>query len=498
MDIETYRKDAEAFLQKIEKEYYLHFAGLKPGLELKNIYSEHQELFTTQNLGEIKDLEAAAGKKEAKKRLTYLLKFCVEGYIERKVKEQVEDIAQTEASLSVEIEGQETPFRFSEILLANEKEKQKRDLIDDKRNQKLEKVLNPKLLSFWQDLHSIAGELGFGSYKALFSHLKKTDIDKLAVDMERLLEDTQGLYLASFPSLLKQELGLDIQDSRRSDFAYFKRATRYDVFFKKENLISIFKDTLRGMGIDIDRQQNIIFDIEERKSKSPRAFCSTVKVPEEIYLVIMPSGGQDDYEALLHEGGHAEHFANARRGMDFEYRYLGDNSVTEGYAFVFENLMHNRMWLEKYFGMGPEAAEDFLYFSNIVKLWYLRRYAAKLKYEMILHDGGAISGKESEYSALLNGALGMDFPSSSYLKDVDEGFYCTNYIRAWIFESQLKEYMFEEYGYGWFDSKKAGDFLKEIFSYGQRFDAEEVLDQIGYKGLDISYLIESLEKNIKV
>jgi hypothetical protein len=90
----------------------------------------------------------------------------------------------------------------------------------------------------------------------------------------------------------------------------------------------------------------------------------------------------------------------------------------------------------------------------------------------------------------------MQYHGADYLKDVDDSFYCANYIRAWIFEAQLKDHMHQKFGYGWFRQKKAGDFLKELWSYGQKYDPVEILQQLGYKDLDINYLIYSLMEEI--
>ena len=123
--------------------------------------------------------------------------------------------------------------------------------------------------------------------------------------------------------LFQEKLNISLEGSGASDFAFIKRAKEFDMFFKKERLVPIFKDTMRMAGIDIDTQSNIIMDVEERENKSPRAFCATVRVPSEIYLVVMPAGGQDDYQAMFHEGGHAEHFANTRENLDIAYKYQG-------------------------------------------------------------------------------------------------------------------------------------------------------------------------------
>ena len=80
------------------------------------------------------------------------------------------------------------------------------------------------------------------------------------------------------------------------------------------------------------RSRASLLDIEPRPQKSPRAFCAAVNVPNDVRLVMQPRGGWDDYAALLHEGGHAEHFAHVDPSLPVPWRLLGDNSLTEGYG----------------------------------------------------------------------------------------------------------------------------------------------------------------------
>jgi len=72
-----------------------------------------------------------------------------------------------------------------------------------------------------------------------------------------------------------------------------------------------------------------------------------VRVPDEVYLVVPRVGGREDFAALFHEGGHAEHYANADAGLPMEYRYLGDNSVTESFAFLLEHVTEEPAWLRE-------------------------------------------------------------------------------------------------------------------------------------------------------
>src|SRR4030095_7629836 len=150
-------------------------------------------------------------------------------------------------------------------------------------------------------------------------------------------------------------------------------------------LVETLERTLAGLGIDLRSQSNVTLDLEQRPSKSSRAFCSPVHVPNEVYLVISRKGGRDDYAALFHEAGHTEHYANVDSELPFEFRYLGDNSVTEGFAFLLEHLTEDPSWLA--FAPGDADGDRYLEYVRASKLVFLRRYAAKLTYELELHTG---------------------------------------------------------------------------------------------------------------
>jgi hypothetical protein len=496
MDITKYRKDSESFLYQIDKEYYLHFSGQKENLNLGPIYDRYGYLFERDYIDYIKGIkDRSTG--EDRKKAEYLLKFCTEGYMERHVKELVDRIAEEEARARINIGGNEVPFRYSEILLANEPDRAKRREIERERNEKIAGSFNDILYEYWYTLHRQAVDLGFPSYRELFSYLKQQDFIDLKIEMEELLDQTCDLYQKHFGKLLEEELGIVLKDSVRSDFSFIKRAKKYDRFFKKEILVQVFMDTASGLGMDLSGYDNIHLDLEERENKSPRAFCSAPKIPGEIYLVVMPGGGQDDFEAVFHEGGHSLHFGNTGPRLDFEYRCLGDNTVTEGYAFCMEQLMQNRNWLTDFLKMSPDEADEFVYFSSLIKLWFCRRYAGKLKYELILHDGSPIEDKDSIYRRILSSVNLMEYPQETYLKDVDEGFYCTNYIRAWMFQSQIEEYIYTKFGRDWYKKKAAGSFLKELWYYGQKYSPEEILSQLGFDGMSIDGLINSLTGTIR-
>jgi len=245
---------------------------------------------------------------------------------------------------------------------------------------------------------------------------------------------------------------------------------------------------MAGLGLADGSPGNVILDAEPRPKKSPRAFCAPVRVPEEVYLVITRIGGREDYETLFHEAGHAQHYSNVDRGLPFEHRYLGDNSVTEGFAFLFQHLVEDPAWLERRLGIqdpGPVVAH-----ARAAKLVFLRRYCAKLAYELELHGDGAGDGLDAAYARRLSQAVHVDWPAATWLSDVDPFFYVASYLRAWALETHLRRELRERFGQLWFEDPAAGALLRELWSSGQREPADALLRRLTGAELDFSALLD--------
>jgi hypothetical protein len=202
-----------------------------------------------------------------------------------------------------------------------------------------------------------------------------------------------------------------------------------------------------------------------------------VRVPDEVYLMISPQGGRDDTQTLLHEAGHTEHFAHVAPGLPFERRFLGDNSFTEAFAFLFQYLSEEPAWLEEVLGVDAAPLAGY---GKAVKLIFLRRYSAKLGYERRLHAADVdLAQMPDEYARRLSAAVHVDWPRESWIQDVDPFFYAACYIRAWACERTLRAHLVEQFGERWFTEPEAGELLKRVWSKGQRELAEELLAEIG-------------------
>jgi len=214
-----------------------------------------------------------------------------------------------------------------------------------------------------------------------------------------------------------------------------------------------------------------------------------------VHLVLRPHGGQNDWQTLLHELGHALHFANTDRSLPFEYRWLGDNSITEGYAMLFDHRLQDAGWLARYTGLGKGDLPRYLRSAGFEELHFLRRYCAKLLYEVELYgDGVAWSALPDLFVETLSGATGFRYQRADAFVDVDPRFYSARYLRAWQLQALLAEALVERFDADWWRNPRAGPWITaELFSHGQRELAEEQARRVAGRSPSFAPLVRAIE-----
>jgi len=486
------RQDVENFCSEMEREWYLNWAGLKEVMNLSAIYDKYRHLFTKELILAVKE-ERRHAKGEEERKLRYLQQFFVGEYLGTTVREFTDKAETMESKENIKVDGEDIPFRLADVKIANEPNRERRSKLFEARNRVIDKI-NVVLLERMEKLHETSRELGYTNYMSLFKDIKGIDFQRLEKLMRDFIAKTESIYTTRMDKALLEKVGVKLKDAEKHDLAFFFRAKEFDTYFKKEDAVGTLRKTLANMDLRLERQKNIEVDVEERPKKSPRAFCCGVKVPDDVKLVIMPKGGHDDYAALFHEAGHAEHFGCVNSDLAVEYKRLGDNSVTETFAFLLEYLLTDENWLRQYTPL--KEAEEYLAFLYLYKLYFLRRYGGKLSYELKLHTAETLKEMDKIYKQTLEEALKFKHPANHYLTDHDDGFYCAQYLRAWIFEEQLKAILKERFGEKWFNNREAGTFLKDLWVDGQKYDVVELAQMLGYKDLSIDLLLSSLQRHL--
>ncbi len=491
MNIAKLRQDAEKFLNEINREYYLAYSGQKDEIDVVGIYDKYSHLFDRKLLGELED-EFRKAEGDEKRALGYLREFLTEEVISLSFKEIDEEFINREAQLEITLpDGRTVSFRYADVIMLNEEDHRKRQEIDRLREKAVAEELNPILEKGFLRMNEEVSSLGFENCVELVEKLSDIDLELLNEVMQKFLDETGDMYVKNLVERL-EKIGVRIEEAERHDLRFLQRAKAYDKYFPQQKMIESAERFLKAMGIDIRAGGNVRFDLEKREKKSPRAFCSTIVIPDEVVLVILPKGGAEDYRAFMHELGHALHYGHVKRELPFEFRYLGDNSVTEAYAMLFDHLPMNPVWLREVMELEPPA--DYLRHAWFSLLSMLRRYSAKLSYELILFSDGKLEGKPKVYSEKLTEATMFKYPETSYLYDVDNFFYCARYLRAWLLEAHLSSYLEEKFGEKWFLNRDAGEFLVKLWSLGQKLTADEIAREMGRELLDIRPMVERMER----
>src|SRR5207248_8672630 len=112
--LDSLRADADRFIAELDEEAYLHFAGHKDTYDLVPIYERHAELTTLDTALRIG--ASVNGGRNTRE----LWRFACEGYLGNFVREEAERIAELEAGLKAEVDGDEIPYRNIRPAIANE------------------------------------------------------------------------------------------------------------------------------------------------------------------------------------------------------------------------------------------------------------------------------------------------------------------------------------------------------------------------------------------
>ena len=492
MDLEAYRRSAETFLSDLTREEYRHFAGLKDTYEIEPLYERHAELFTRASVERLRGLyESSSPGSDAQRRLRMLLDFAVQGYIGQSGKATEAELARREATLTLDVDDERLGFRESSVIQANEPDAERRAILERARLA----VIAAELTDLHAELigcqHAAARELGYGSYRELCAACKGVDLMGLADQVTAFTEASAAGYAEAVDDSLRRSLGYGLERLQRADIPRFMRAPDLDGQFPADRLVECFERTLDGLGIALRSQSGVVLDLEARPSKTPRAFCAPARVPDEVYLVLSPVGGHDDFAVLFHEGGHTEHYASVDPRLAFEYRMLGDNAITESFAFLLEHLVENPLWLQECLGVAD--AEAVAAHGRAARTLYLRRYCAKFAYELELHDQPPeLPPLAARYAELLSAGLRVEWSGESYLADVDPGFYSSCYLRAWALETHLRRHLVDRFGPRWFASAEAGALLSSLWAQGQRQTPDELLGELTGEQLDLRVLLDDL------
>jgi hypothetical protein len=521
--------------------YYLFAtARLVPTYNSQEIYAKYPILSDKSTFERLKADYDANPKDETLKRLFVAV---LDTYVGNQLAAQSDEFQNLKNTLTIDVSGLElkkadgselTELLYEDVYewLKKLPEKARRQELYQRMSAAWSEHLAPRFLALMHAEQALYESLGYGDRVKFTSQTTGHELEKLGEKAGVLLSATEIQYLDLVAPFYEKRTGqLFDRDATRADIAYVfhgpsDEMAEINAKFPEAKLLGLARETFDGLGLDYgtiartvdfpnledyDREvrdyageeRRILLDVAKREGKRSRAYVYPSKTPTEIYLSVKPEGGLDDYSAFFHESGHALHFAYESPRLGFAMAQMGNNTTTESYAYLFQNLFLNRHWLQNQAGLKAEDARKVVRHIALNDLYMLRRYASKLKFELVLFDGRGFEKKGPVYAELLTNGTGFQYDAEGWTRDVDAGFYVADYFTAWALEAQLREYLCRNYGSSddarnedWYLNPQAGEFLKTLWERGN-ISQHALSTALGYNDpTDVGPLLRLMRQNL--
>jgi hypothetical protein len=472
----------EDFYRRSGDEVYQFRAGLKERLELEQILRDYPVLSSAESLQVIRDLERLDLRSEPKESVRIFGRICLERRLEQESADEIVRLEEAQAREAETVDDQRQSFFAATLAAAATGEREKRNRIALAHAVMCRRLLG-SLLEKWQAQEAASRAIGFSSYLEAAARLRDVDPRAMVASLRQALDPRYERFREQLDAWLDRtgnpapRGGIAIHD-----LWHLWNADLGADAFSSDRLMPAFRATLAGMGLEeeLDRPGGrIVLDLESRPGKNPRAFCVPVEIPDRVFLVIQPAGGSRDFAQLFHESGHALHFSLTDPELPIEAKDGMGYSLTESYAFIFEHLVHDPLWLEEH---APEVDREACGRLAELRIEYIvRRLTAELEGQI------ASERRPEERPAAVAGAfrerigLGVDPSAASFY--LDDGLYACEYARGFAFAASLREDLRIRFGRRFWKSRATGDFLRELWWTGNRYDTASMSRRLWHEEL---------------
>jgi hypothetical protein len=459
------------------------------------IVARYADLFSRPQLDALREAEDAAGDPDERERLYRLRKTCEAGIITAELAERDDALENAILGARVTWRGDELPLRSAQAKLAVLEAYADREELGNLQAERSAEF-NPERLDLLRTGEELEAEIS-GEPDPVARSEEEKGISLR--ELERALDAASKAATEAWTPLRERWfdrlLGPERDDQPTSNHvAYMRRLSPLEALYTKERSVPVCVETLARLGFDLDQEQGIKLDLDDRPQKSPRACVIASDPPQVVHLITRAQGGLHDYQAFLHEAGHALHYAGCDPALAYTFRKLSrDHALTEIYSYILEAISREPAWHAEHFGLSDEQAREHAQATTFLEALLYRRYTAKLQFELdfwgrFADDGGTADG----YHERLTGATGVRYRRDAYLSDMDAGFYSADYLRAWIRSAQLRAHLVREIGEDWWRRPETGERLRELFRQGTRPSSEDVAALIGFEPLDTGPLLAEL------
>lgn len=347
--------------------------------------------------------------------------------------------------------------------------------------------------AIWEGAASILQEdFGYRDHLHFYEEKKGLEVFPLAQECLGLLLKTDQTYEQRLLPWAEATLGKEASSVSHLHMMRLLQLDPSPSGMALGGVLPVVEKMSEVLGFSEALRSRIRLDQEPRPGKSPLSRCVPLKVPQEIHVVLRSLGTLADMEAALHELGHAFQLAHAQPSLPYPYRHLPRSyALSECFGFLMEGLIREPEFLTRHTGLSRQEAERVCSWNDSKRLYVVRRYAGKLLFaQEFLSKGDWLDW--SAYPRWLARATGFSHEPQEALMDLEEELYCADYLKAWAGETVLRRHLKEMFGPLWFESRRAGDYLKGLWAEGEKWDLEELVEYVGRGPLGLDPLVDEL------
>jgi len=469
--------------------------GEKEISEQAAIVTRYTDLFSRAQLEALREAEHAAAGDE-RERLYRLRKTCEAGLVSAELADREDALENAILGARVTFRGEEMSLRSAQARLAVLESYADRDALSELERSESAR-LNEQRLALMRAGEELEGELSGEPDPVARNEAEKAISLR---ELERVLvaasDATGDAYVRLREHWFDRLLGPEREPvPSNAHVHYLRRLSPLESTYTKERSVEVCLASVRALGFEMSAIPNIRLDLEDRPQKNPRACVIASDPPEVVHLITRAQGGLADYQAFMHEAGHALHYAGVDPRLPYTFRRIArDHALTEIYSYIFEAITREPGWHALHFGLSDADAVENAQATRFLEALLYRRYTAKLRYELGFWSSFSEEQGSSprDYATLLTEATGIRYDPRGYVADMDAGFYSADYLRAWIRSAQLREHLIRELGEDWWRDARTGDILRDLFAEGTKPTSEEIAGRIGFDPLDTGPLVADL------
>ncbi len=470
----------EDFYRRSGEEVYSFRAGIKETLDLEQILRDYPILSSPATIERVRAFDGLELPPAAREAISLFSRICLDRRLDEESAAQIVRLEEAQAREAATVAGQRQSFFAATLVAAATGERDKRNRLALAHGAMCRRLLG-SLLEKWEAQEAASRSVGFGSYLEAASRIRNVDPRSTVSLLRRSLDPRFERFHSELVSWLERT-GNRRPDGRIEihDLWHLWNADLGDAAFSSDRLMPAFESTISGLGLDLGEGGRIQLDLESRPGKNPRAFCVPISIPGKVYLVIQPVGGSRDYSQLFHEAGHAFHFSGADPSLPMEWKDGTGYALSESYAFIFEHLVHDPLWLED-FGGGVDIA-GFMRLSQLRIEYIVRRLTAEMDAQIA--SEGRPADRPAAVARSFEMMIGLPVDPGAASFYLDDGLYAAEYARGFAFAARLREHLRTNYGRRFWRDRRAGDFLRQLWATGNRYDTESMSRHLWNEPLD--------------